>query len=217
MIVYYHYRFFLKTRSSEDGGIRKSNGPGLAYLGAGYAQCCLFRGWLCTHTGNIFNAHTIGEPTCNSQGTFIPTSFFCKISPKSSSTFVIVFSFFWTIEAEQGAMALNWWQHAAIYCYCWRKKTCVRWKEEGGTIPLLENRFELILRGLIRAGSSHTMSPAAKIKTRSGQIYAMPTIGQVGQSENRRGSGQLIMNKRKKHRKNCESYQSQVTWKVKFK
>ena len=62
---------------------------------------------------------------------------------------------------------------------------------------MLENRFELILRGLIRAGSSHTMSPAAKIKTRSGQIYAMPTFGQVGQSENRCGSGQLIMNKRK--------------------
>ena len=62
---------------------------------------------------------------------------------------------------------------------------------------MLENRFELILRGLIRAGSSHTMSPAAKIKTRSGQIYAMPTFGQVGQSENRCGSGQL-MNKRKK-------------------
>ena len=66
---------------------------------------------------------------------------------------------------------------------------------------MLENRFELILRGLIRAGSSHTMSPAAKIKTRSGQIYAMPTIGQVGQSENRCGSGQLIMNKRKKGHK----------------
>ena len=55
---------------------------------------------------------------------------------------------------------------------------------------MLENRFELILRGLIRAGSSHTMSPVAKIKTRSGQIYAMPTIGQVGQSENGCGYGQ---------------------------
>ena len=35
---------------------------------------------------------------------------------------------------------------------------------------MLENRFELILRGLIRAGSSHTMSPVAKIKTRSQQL-----------------------------------------------
>ena len=62
---------------------------------------------------------------------------------------------------------------------------------------MLENRFELILRGLIRAGSSHTMFPAAKIKTRSGQIYAMSTIGQVGQSENKWGPGQPIVNKRK--------------------
>ena len=70
---------------------------------------------------------------------------------------------------------------------------------------MLENRFELILRGLIRAGSSHTMSPAAKIKTHSGQIYAMPTFGQVGQSDNRCGSGQLIMNKRKKGHKKCNN------------
>ena len=70
---------------------------------------------------------------------------------------------------------------------------------------MLENRFELILRGLIRAGSSHTMSPAAKIKTRSGQIYAMPTFGQVGQSDNRCGSGQLIMNKGKKGHKKCNN------------
>ena len=179
----------------------------VAYLGAGYA-----------HTQATFSMLTrLASPPATHKEHLFRHHSFCKISPKSSSTYVIVFSFFWTIEAEQGAMALNWWQHAAIYCYCWRKKTCVRWKEEGGTIPLLENRFELILRGLIRAGSSHTMSPAAKIKTRSGQIYAMPTLGQVGQSESRCGSGQVIMNKRKKHRKNCESYQSQVTWKVKFK
>ena len=71
---------------------------------------------------------------------------------------------------------------------------------------MLENRFELILRGLIRAGSSHTMSPAAKIKTRSGQmqIYAMPTFGQVGQSEQKQVQIRPThLNKRKKGYKNC--------------
>ena len=168
----------------------------VAYLGAGYA-----------HTQATFSMLTrLASPLATHNEHLFRHHSFCKISTKKFKYICnCFFSFFWTIETEQGKMALNWWQHAAIYCYCWRKRTCVRWKEEGGTIPLLENRFELILRGLIRAGSSHTMSPAAKIKTRSGQIYAMPTIGQVGQSENRCGSGQKkkIMNKRK-HRKDCK-------------
>ena len=129
---------------------------------------------------------------------------FVKFQQKSSSTYVIVFFFLLNHRGRARKDGFELVTACSNLLLLLKKKTCVRWKEEGGTIPLLENRFELILRGLIRAGSSHTMSPAAKIKTRSGQIYVMPTIGQVGQSENGCGYGQKkIMNKRK-HRKDCK-------------
>ena len=165
----------------------------VAYLGAGYA-----------HTQATFSMLTrLASPPATHNKHLFRHHSFCKISTKK---FKYVCNCFFFLLNHRGRARKDGFElvTACINLLLLLKKTCVRWKEEGGTIPLLENRFELILRGLIRAGSSHTMSPAAKIKTRSGQIYVMPTIGQVGQSENRCGSGQKkIMNKRK-HRKDCK-------------
>ena len=148
----------------------------VAYLGAGYA-----------HTQATFSMLTrLASPPATHNEHIFRHHFFCKKIKYVCNCFFFLLNHrgrprkdgFELVTACSNLLLLL------------KKKTCVRWKEEGGTIPLLENRFELILRGLIRAGSSHTMSPAAKIKTRSGQIYVMPTIGQVGQSENGCGYGQ---------------------------
>lgn len=64
---------------------------------------------------------------------------------------------------------------------------CVFWcllaVERGGGGSSTANNGIALIRVLISAGSSRTMSSSAALFNDGGQIYATPTVGQVGRDE----------------------------------